>query len=184
MESKDHMSFKLFYTSYYNRSFLFAKSYVHDDWAAEDIASESLIKLWEMAKSQQIDNPRFVLFTLLKRRALDYLKHESIKQKTLSTLSDLGKRELEIRISTLEASDPEKIFETDIQEIIASTLKLLPEQTRKIFEMNRFQNIEKAKIAEEFGITVKGVDYHLSKALKNLRKNLKDYFPIISFLFF
>ena len=40
-------SFNDIYTSYYKKSFFFAKSYVHNDLAAEDIASEALIKLWE-----------------------------------------------------------------------------------------------------------------------------------------
>ena len=48
-------NFSFIYTSYYRKSFLFAKSYVHDDMAAEEIASESLIKLWERVKSEKID---------------------------------------------------------------------------------------------------------------------------------
>lgn len=36
-------SFNDVYLSYYKKSFLFVKSYVHNDLAAEDIASESLI---------------------------------------------------------------------------------------------------------------------------------------------
>ncbi|MDD4516714.1 RNA polymerase sigma-70 factor [Massilibacteroides sp.] len=184
MNTIDPLSFKDFYTSFYNRSFLFAKSYVHDDSVAEDIASEALIKLWEMSKSQKIDNPKFILFTLLKHKSLDFLKHEAVKQKSLNHLTYLGQRELEIRISTLEASNPEKIFESDIQEIIQATLIHLPKQTREIFEMSRFQNKEKKEIAEILGITVKGVDYHISKALKALKNNLKDYFPIVMFLLF
>ena len=37
------------------------------------------------------------------------------------------------------------------------------------------------EIAEELGISVKGVEYHISRAVKILRDNLKDYAP---FLFF
>jgi RNA polymerase sigma-70 factor (ECF subfamily) len=32
------------------------------------------------------------------------------------------------------------------------------------------------------GITVKGVEYHITKALKPLRISLKDYLPILYFL--
>ena len=92
--------------------------------------------------------------------------------------------ELEIRISTLEITNPDKIFAEDIQRIVRETLEKLPEQTRVIFEMNRFQNLSKKEIAEKLGISIKGIDYHISKALKCLRENLQDYFPIIFFLFF
>lgn len=184
MNNLDKTSFKSVYNTYYKRCFLFAKSYVHDDWAAEEISSGALIKLWEIFESEKIDNPKTILFTILKNKALDHLKHEAIKQKALISLSDYSQRELEIRISTLEASNPEKIFASDIQTIIQSTLLNLPEQTRYVFEMNRFQDLSKKEIAEQLGITVKGVDYHISKALKSLRENLKDYFPIVMFFFF
>ncbi len=176
--------FKQFYDTYYKRCFLFAKSYVHDDWLAEDISSGALVKLWEISQEKTVDNPKIILFTILRNKALDYLKHQTIKENTLSTLSEYGRRELEIRISTLEATNPDKIFANDIQRIVHDTLAKLPEQTRTIFEMNRFQNLSKKEIGDKLGISVKGVDYHISKALKCLRENLQDYFPIILFLFF
>jgi len=184
MDSLKETEFKQFYTTYYKRCFLFAKSYVHDDWVAEDISSGALVKLWEMSQKQTVDNPKIILFAILRNKALDYLKHQNIKENTLSLLSEYGKRELEIRISTLEATDPNKIFANDIQRIIKETLANLPEQTQKIFEMNRFKNMTKKEIGKEFGISEKGVDYHISKALKCLKENLKDYFPVIAFLFF
>jgi len=187
MNNINSSEFKSIYTEYYKQCFLFAKSYVHDDMAAEDIASEALIKLWEMGKSQEISHPKAVLFVILKNKSLDYLKHEVVKQKFLSSMTDWGKRELDIRISTLEAANPEKIFTRDIEEIINATIARLPEQTRTIFQMNRYRNLSKKEIAEIYGISVKGVDYHLSKALSSLRENLKDYLPysfLIIFLTF
>ncbi len=44
------------YTEYFRKSFLFVKSYVHDDLVAEDIVSESLIKLWEELKEVETDH--------------------------------------------------------------------------------------------------------------------------------
>lgn len=184
MENLNSSNFNRFYTYYHNRCFLFAKSYVHNDLVAEDIASEALIKLWELSQIEEIENPLKLLYVILKNKALDYLKHEKIKQDALMSISTYTKRELEIRISTLEASNPDKIFANDIQKILQSTISNLPEQTRMIFEMSRFKNMQKKEIAEYFNISVKGVDYHISKALSSLRENLKDYFPIsLLFLF-
>ena len=47
--------------------------------------------------------------------------------------------------------------------------------------MSRFENKTVKEIAEETNITAKGVEYHISRAVKMLRDNLKDYAP---FLFF
>ncbi|HAY24139.1 MAG TPA: RNA polymerase sigma-70 factor, partial [Bacteroides sp.] len=40
------------------------------------------------------------------------------------------------------------------------------------------------EIAEEMEISIKGVEYHISKALKVLRVTLKDYLPLFYFFFY
>ena len=177
-------SFNEIYTSYYKKSFFFAKSYVHDDLAAEDIASESLIKLWEKLKTEQIDYIEPLLLTILKNKALDYLKHEEVKRTAFESMADWHQQELSIRISTLESCDPNEIFSDEVESIIRETLKLLPEQTRRIFLLSRFENKSNKEIAEQMGISIKGVEYHISKALKALRITLKDYLPLFYFFFY
>ena len=177
-------SFNEIYTSYYKKSFFFAKSYVHDDLAAEDIASESLIKLWEKLKTEQIDYIEPLLLTILKNKALDYLKHEEVKRTAFESMADWHQQELSIRISTLESCDPNEIFSDEVESIIRETLKLLPEQTRRIFLLSRFENKSNKEIAEQMGISIKGVEYHISKALKALRITLKDSLPLFYFFFY
>ena len=177
-------SFNEIYTSYYKKSFFFAKSYVHDDLAAEDIASDSLIKLWEKLKTEKIDYIEPLLLTILKNKALDYLKHEEVKRTAFEYMSDWHQQELSIRISTLESCDPNEIFSDEVESIIRETLKLLPEQTRQIFLLSRFENKSNKEIAEQMGISIKGVEYHISKALKALRITLKDYLPLFYFFFY
>lgn len=176
-------SFNEIYNSFYRKAFLFAKSYVHDDWVAEDIASDALIKLWEKMKEEDIPYVRPFLLAILKNKSLDYLKHEEIKRNVHIDLTDWHVQELNLRISTLEACNPDTIFSEEIKQIIKTSLDTVPEQTRKIFMMSRFQNKSNREIAESMGISVKGVDYHISKVLKILRVSLKDYLPILSLLF-
>ena len=182
MSQTDIHSFNALYTRYYRKAFLFTKSFVHDESVAEDIVSESLIKLWENLKEENTDHADALLLTILKNKSLDHLKHEAIKAEAIHSMSNLNQRELEIRISTLQACDPEEIFSEEVKKIIADTLATLPEQTRRIFVMSRFQNKSNKEIAEELGITVKGVEYHITKAPKPLRISLKDYLPILCFL--
>ena len=87
------------------------------------------------------------------------------------------------RREKLEACDPKEIFSDEVNRIIHKTLKNLPEQTHRIFEMSRFENKTVKEIADETNLTIKGVEYHITKALKALRINLKDYLPLFYFLF-
>ena len=133
--------------------------------------------------TREAETSEALLLTILKNKALDYLRHKVIHESAIENIMELNDRELNIRISTLEACDPEEIFSHEIQTIIHNTLQSLPEQTRRIFEMSRFENKTVKEIAEETNITAKGVEYHITKALKVLRINLKDYLPLFYFLF-
>lgn len=177
-------NFNEIYTFYYRKSFLYVKSYIHDDMASEDIVTESLIKLWERMKKETINPIPPYLFTILKNQALDYLKHQSIKQGVHDAITSALVREKEIRTSGLEASDPKDVFSSEIQQIIENTLNYLPERTREIFIMSRFGNKPHKEIAELYQISVKGIDYHILHSVKELRFALKDYLPLLGVLTF
>lgn len=83
--------------------------------------------------------------------------------------------ELDFRISSLDACNPTDIFSEEINRIVNRTLDTLPLQTRNVFRMSRYENKSIKEIADTLNISVKGVDYHIGKALKALRVNLKDY---------
>src|SRR5690606_6476625 len=63
----DHVSttFDSLYQHYFNRSARFVRSYLHDAQAAEDIASECLIKLSEKMKTAELNDVRSYLFVTL-----------------------------------------------------------------------------------------------------------------------
>ena len=179
-------SFSQIYTSLYKRSFYFTKSYVHDDLVAEDITSESLIKLWERLKESPVAQEAVLplLLTILKHKSLDYLKHREVELRSCSELEAWRMQELSIRLSTLEACNPDEIFSKEVTHIIRQTLSSLPEQTRHIFMLSRFENRSNKEIAETVGLSVKSVEYHIGKALKVLRVSLKDYLLLFYLLFY
>ena len=152
-------SFNDIYTSYYKKSFFFAKSYVHNDLAAEDIASEALIKLWEKLKAEPVEEKYILplLLTILKNKALDYLKHEEVKRSAFEVMADWQQQELSIRMSALEACNPDEIFSEEVEKIISATLSTLSEQTRRAFILSRFENKSNKEIAEEMEIPVERV---------------------------
>nr|WP_321480682.1 RNA polymerase sigma-70 factor [uncultured Bacteroides sp.] len=178
-------NFSSLYSYYYKKSFLFTKSYVHDEMVAEDIVSDVLIKLWDILKEKPVDNFEPLLLTMLKNRSLDYLKHELVKSEAFKQIADIYKQDLEIRVSSLEACEPTELLSAEVQEILAQTLASLPERTRLIFELSRYSDKSNKEIAKMLNISVKSVEYHMTQALKLLRTNLKDYFPsLLFFLFF
>jgi len=182
----DHFftTFDSLYQHYFNRSARFVRSYLHDAQAAEDIASECLIKLWEKMKTAELNDVRSYLFVTLKNRALDYLKREKLRHAAVKDMSERLNRELELRISTLASLDPQDIFSADVRRIIEETLEELPEKTRAVFLMSRFGGQNYKEIAADLGISVKGVDYHISKAMSAFKASLGDYLSFLPLYFY
>ena len=177
------ISFSDIYNNYYKRSFLFVKSYVRDDMVAEDIVSEALIRFWETTKKETVEHPMSLLLAILKNGALNYLKHQTVKDSATESISSKMIRDLNYRITTLQACDPEEIYSSEITGIVEKNLQSLPEQTRRIFEMSRYESIPVKEIAQELSLSTKSVEYHITKALKLLRVALKEYLPLFYFLF-
>ncbi|EFZ37103.1 RNA polymerase sigma-70 factor [Hoylesella oralis ATCC 33269] len=183
--------FNTIYNKYYQRSYLFVKSYVHSDIVTEDIVTEAIIALWEHLRQQEYFEQEEnsgkdiapLLFTILRNKAYNYLKHEAVRRSAIENLQDIRSYELSVRISSLEVCNPDKIFMQDISRIVEETLRQLPQQTRKIFQMSRNEGKSNMEIASEISISEKTVEYHITKSLKALRLSLKDYLPIFLFFF-
>ena len=88
-------------------------------------------------------------------------------------------RELDLRIATLKDCEPDKIFSTEIQHIVNKALDKMPPQSREIFMLSRYSNLPNKKIAEQLNISLKTVEFHITKALRILRVELKDYLASI-----
>ena len=183
MTEDAHSRFKTIYALHYMRSCRFVKSYVLDEEASKDIVASSFTSLWQQMQEKEIDKEPTLLLAILRNNALNYLRHEAVKRKALNDISELQQYELSLRTASLEECDPNDIFVQDVQRIIDETLLSLSPLTRKIFEMSRYKHLSNAEIAEETSLTVKSVEYHITKALKALRISLKDYMPIFLFFF-
>ena len=178
--------FNHFFIDYQQRFVHFANTYVHDEAIAEDFVIESMMYYWENRDRLPPDTnvPAYVL-TVIKHRCIDHLRRLQRHQDASDEISRIYAWELSIRMVTLEDFEPSEIFPNEIQEIVNKTLDTLPEQTRRIFVMSRYENKPHKEIAELLDMTTKGVEFHISKATKILRVTLKDYLPAyILFLYF
>lgn len=175
--------FNELHARYYRQCAMFAKSYVCDMMQAEDIVSEAMVVLWEhMSEDKPINNVLSFLFSVIRHKVLHFLRHESLKIQVHDHIEGDILRELQFRISTLEACNPQLLYSQEVQDILKQSLEQMNKQTRRAFYLSRFQGMSNKEISQELGITVKGVDYHISKALKQLRVDLKDYLPLLSIL--
>lgn len=178
-ESSELKTFNKLYTEYRTRFARFANSYVRDGSIAEDIATESFMVYWENRADLSPDSniPAYIL-TVVKNKCLNHLEHMKVQLRTLDNIQEHANWELNMRITTLVACNPEELFSVDVQKIINNTLNNLPEKTLEVFRLSRYSNKSNKEIAEMLNISTKGVEFHITKALSELRKGLKDYLHV------
>ncbi|HCO66519.1 MAG TPA: RNA polymerase sigma-70 factor [Dysgonomonas sp.] len=178
-------AFNDLYTEFRPRFIRFANSYVRDAAVAEDLTMEAFVTYWEnMDTLLPGSNPAAYMLTVIRNKCLNHLEHIKVKNQTLNTMGDLALWELGTRIMSLEACNPDRLFSDEIQEIVEKTLAGLNERSAMIFRLSRDKNLSNKEIADMLGITVKGVEFHISKVLAALRHELKDYFPLYLLLFY
>lgn len=181
---EDITSFNQLYKEFQKRFVRFANAYVRDLIAAEDITVEAMMYYWEhrQSLSEESNVPAYIL-TIIKNKCLNYLRHQQIHEEYSDKIKDYYEWELNTRIATLQACEPYELFISEIQELVQQALADMPEKTRTIFMLNRYENKSYKEIAVLMNITPKGVDFHINKALKILQTHLKDYFPFFLYFF-
>ncbi len=159
----------------------FAQQYVGEAAIAQDICQNVFITLWE--KRSQIDSDQSIksyLFTAVKNRCLNYIRdHKKYRSKIL----DIDCGDLDLDTENYHEAKGEPFSAEELQGKISQALGTLPPKCRQVFEMSRFREMKYREIAEELGIAQKTVEAHMTKAMKCLKENLKDYLTVLISIF-
>lgn len=168
----DQEAFKKLFFDFYPSLCLYAGRYISSPETCEDIVQDSFFNLWKNRKKIEITSSfRNLLITSVKNNCLDYLRKQSVRQGYVYNHS----------VSEIYGGPdtPEAIYTVyELEEMLNSALDQLPENVVRAFKMSRFDKMTYNQIAEEMCISSKTVESYISKALKILRIELKDYLPL------
>lgn len=172
-----NISFDSLYSKYKARMVRFAQSYLSADTSlAEDIVADAFTYYWEHRNilSDNDCSPAGYIFSIVRTRCLNQLKKE--RKSVAYTGNKNLLWEIDIKLASLHSDDPKTLFASEIEERINRTIGELPEKTRRIFYLKKIKGKKYSEIAAMLNISEKTVEFHMSKALKSLRKALSDYF--------
>jgi RNA polymerase sigma-70 factor (ECF subfamily) len=172
----DAQRFNRLYHDCRSRFIHFAETYVDDTATAEDIVMDSLMYYWENRHTLKHENnlPAYLL-KVIKHKCINHLQRERVREEVEKQILRQENWELNLRLTTLNACNPEKLFADEIRQIINRTLAALPQQSRNIFIWSKYENRTNQEIANALHLSIKSVEYHITKVLKQLRAALKDY---------
>ena len=182
IRSGDQSAFEELYSFFYPKLSYFSGQYLPDTDQGNSVAQDVFTELWEKRLTfHDNTNIQAWLFTVTKNKSLKWIEREKSKQKYKNHLLT---RQLDINYQSLSSFDTSNIIFEELQQQVESALAKLSPSVRIVFEKSRFEDKKNREIAEELGISLKTVEAHISKALKLLREELKDYLPLLFILFF
>lgn len=172
LKSGDQSTFENVYRCYYKGLCSFGSQYVPLE-EAEEIVQDTMMWLWENREDLNSElSLKSLLFTIVKNKALNNIKHEDIRRKVHSTIAEKYREEFE---------SPDFYLNNELFHLYKKALAKLPTDFQMVFEMNRMQHLTHKEIAELLNISPQTVNYRISQVLKLLRTELKDYLPILLF---
>ena len=146
---------------------LYALRYVGDTDMAREIVQNVFIALWDRRDSVDTSRPmKPFLFTAVRNRCLNHLR-DSRHHEELENIAE----------ETPDAPDEEPA--ATLQTQLYRAISELPERSREIFEMNRFEGLTYREIATALDISRKTVETLMSRTLKTLRERLKDLLVLV-----
>jgi len=162
IRNSEEKAFELIFRLYYKPLKQYAQNLLLNEHLCEDIVHEVFINIWQNRKELKITSPRNYLYTMVKNKALNQLRHDIVKQKYIEEVNNTS--------SDFILDEDSNCYE--ISKIL-ETIYSLPEQCKKIFIMSRMHGLKHAEIAEDLNISVKTVKNQIGKALKRLREEFK-----------
>jgi len=164
-------AFERLFRQYYQVLCGYSIKFVGDSDTAEEIVQDLFYTLWEKRMELQINTSvKSYLFSAVHNRCLKFIEHRSGEKKYRNYYLQHG--------SEVDSEPGYGVNVDELQQIINRTLDTLPERCRRIFRLNRFEGLKYYEIAEKLSISVKTVESNMGRALRHLRKNLKEFVEV------
>ncbi len=177
LKDGDEKTFEHIYKVYFNALFFFAIQYVNKNAEAENLVQETFLALWMNKESfigSRENSVKAWLFNTIKNKCLNHLEKEASENR----YNDYHLFQYQSDIAGLKQMQISEVTFSEIESLLHKALEMMPDQSRRVFEMSRFKGFKNKAIAEELSISVKAVESNITRALKVLRICLKDYLPL------
>jgi len=164
----DEKAFETIYKNYWRKLYGFVFSQIGNKEDTEEILADLFLSIWNKRFDHKINNLRIYLFVssrnLINRALRNKLNFEKY-------------REFELLQKVFQTTEMEQIVDSvEFFKRLDTILAKMPEKTAVIFRLSKIDESPVKKIAEELQMSEKAVEYHITKSLKIMRKNFKNYY--------
>lgn len=163
----DKNAFEKMYKRFHNRIFFFVRKKTNNREEAEEITSETFVRLWQLHnRFETLSNVQAFLFIAARNLCLDYLRYI---QKVAGDAKDYSYTTPEIDESSLER----EMIEAEALQMIFEEIEKLPGQCRKVIKMSFLEQLKNKDIAEQLQIELRTVKNHKTNGLNRIRRAIE-----------
>ncbi len=165
--------FERLFRELYSPLYRYACGILSDEMQSEEVVQDVFMKLWQQREQLAVTtNMQAYLYRAVHNQAVNILNRAKVEQKYQQFARH--------RAPDYEMSPAHRLQAGELQQRILRVLAAIPEKCRTIFHLSRQEELSYREIAEKLGLSVKTVENQMSKALKILRAELKDYLPMLA----
>ncbi len=149
---------------------------IKDKDDAYDIVQQVFVKLWDKRYKVDIDD-----------NIKAYLHRATIN--TTLNLIEKNKRSVNVsenKLETIPGQYVEKntdFLSGEVENAIKKAISELPKKCGIVFSLSRYSDMTNKEIADHMNISVKAIEKHISRALRELRIKLKPYMNLLILFF-
>ena len=153
----------------------YANTFVNERDQAEDIASETFLKLWDRRIGfDNVKSIRSFLYTTVRNACIDAHRHEEYASAGRSEILLLTEKDFTENI----LSD---LVRAELMRELHAVLKSLPLQCRRVVSMHFIQGKSFKEIAAELNLSVSTIKSQKARGLMLLKKRLSHFFFLLFF---
>jgi len=172
----DAASYEALFKTYYRSLCTFVNGYVRSGDTAEELVQTVFLRIWEnRANWTPVAGVRAYVYAACRNAALDQLRHDRVVERAgAHGASDYERKP---GIGAGPPGPDEALEATELSEALRRAVQELPERRRAVLVLRWQHHLTNEEIARALGITVKGVEAHVSRSLASLRERLRPYRP-------
>lgn len=172
LKGDSHEAFLLIYQQYWQKVYNFSRLYLTDNEYAKEIVQDVFVNLWEnrsnLKEEMNLDGYLFII------------TRNTIFGQRKKMLNEQYYKETVLQAYTYENIDnsceiEEQINLKELSRYLDEIINKLPDRQKEAFNLSRQQQLTYAEIAIQMGISEKGVEKLMSKALKTIKQSYSSY---------
>lgn len=165
----DERAFRKLYDTFGDKVYTQAFRLLHSKEKAEELMQEVFLKIWRMGPAlREIESLDAYLGKMTRNRTLNVLRDQARAKGWIQEV--VAEDDIAGRNDTEEA-----LLLKEAKNALKEAIAMLPEQQREVYLLCHEEGLKYDEAAQRLNIAPLTVKTHMQRALKFLRKHLKDY---------